>query len=763
VLLPSSNLPLNLANHEGPVFHIQTDPQNLWDQETGIYVWGNHNNHRQSGELWERAAVVDYYDETGTLVFSEPIGLRINGQSSRNYNQKGLRLYFDDYGSSDTIDYDFFQGGPTSFERLVLRGNRYPDFAISSAINEPLHQDLGHKGSRHRYVSVYLNNELWGAYSLRERLDDEFVEDTWQWADDDEFILIKDHEAEVGDYAQWEDFLAEFTGDVPFDSHQWFEEISTQIDLEAYIDWLMINVCGASSDNMAGKNLAILKIGHGPWEFITWDEDILYQNGNLLANHLRFYSAGNYSEFVEFKPPVWYSGGPYAFVYSWNNVLRGLMQNAEFKSLLRHRSAELLDGPLSVEGTHARIDSVAVHQEPEWLNHSLRWGASNAWYPFKRSQIESFVTTRHSIVQNHMQDFLELWAEPVELVSFALTTQEERIDLAWRTEREEDCAGFIVQRSVGSENNFETIATWHEYPELAACGEIGLVAEYAFNDTTAPQADDLWYRISWEANSSIITPLPWVETTAPAPVFALKINEFMAINNFTISDEFGEFDDWAEIYNPSDEPINTSGLFLTDNIVAPTKWPLPDTTIAPHGFLLVWCDNDLEQGPLHAGFKLSGSGEELGLFSGHTSGNLPIDVATFGPQQSDVSLGCYPDGTGPLVAFHSPTPGYTNADVSAVFDDQNYEIASIGAWPNPFNPLTTISFETTTSSAVKLLIFDVRGRLVKTLCDQHLEAGLHNRSWDGSDRSGQKAASGLYFAMVSVGEQKQAIRLVLVN
>jgi len=178
VLSPGPKMPLDLMRHGIPVIHLITEKAHLWDPETGIYVWGNHANFQQHGQQWERPATIQYFDEQGQLAFTEPIGLRINGESSRQYYQKGFRIYFDDYGPSDSIEYDFFGEGVDSFERLVLRSNRYPDFAISSAVNEPQHRQLGHPGSRHLSIAVYLNNEYWGLYSLRERFDSKYVETT---------------------------------------------------------------------------------------------------------------------------------------------------------------------------------------------------------------------------------------------------------------------------------------------------------------------------------------------------------------------------------------------------------------------------------------------------------------------------------------------------------------------------------------------------------------------------------------------------------
>ena len=76
----------------------------------------------------------------------------------------------------------------------------------------------------------------------------------------------------------------------------------------------------------------------------------------------------------------------------------------------------------------------------------------------------------------------------------------------------------------------------------------------------------------------------------------LKINEFMASNTRTLPDEHGEFDDWIEIFNAGQVTINLSGYSLTDNLNDPKKWPFPDLSLMPDDFLLIWADNNTEQG-----------------------------------------------------------------------------------------------------------------------------------------------------------------------
>ena len=147
---------------------------------------------------------------------------------------------------------------------------------------------------------------------------------------------------------------------------------------------------------------------------------------------------------------------------------------------------------------------------------------------------------------------------------------------------------------------------------------------------------------------------------------ALVINEFMADNDGYIKDQAGDFDDWIEIYNPRDYPIDMGRWYLTDDLAEPDAWRVPHndpdaTTIAPGGFLLIWADGEPGEGILHASFRLGAAGEAIGLFD--PAGN-PVDSVTFGPQNTDESLGRLPDGGENWQVFTSagsvPTPGKSN-------------------------------------------------------------------------------------------------------
>jgi hypothetical protein len=85
------------------------------------------------------------------------------------------------------------------------------------------------------------------------------------------------------------------------------------------------------------------------------------------------------------------------------------------------------------------------------------------------------------------------------------------------------------------------------------------------------------------------------------------------------------------------------------------------------------------------------------------------------------------------------------------------------AAPNPFNPTTRVLFELSAAGAVRLDILDVAGRHVRTLVQDRLDAGRHERQWDGRNAAGAAVASGVYVARLQSGTTEMSQRLVLVR
>jgi|TARA_B110000438_G_scaffold285757_1_gene316223 hypothetical protein len=153
------------------------------------------------------------------------------------------------------------------------------------------------------------------------------------------------------------------------------------------------------------------------------------------------------------------------------------------------------------------------------------------------------------------------------------------------------------------------------------------------------------------------------EEEAPYIGKGLIINEFLASNDATYADEQGDFDDWVELYNDSSEPINIGGMYFTDTPNDDKAYLIPNTepsktTIPAGGYLIIWCDDDQEQGVLHVSKKLKGGGESVILIN--SDGTTIIDSYTYDSQTTDISMGRNIDNMDEWIFYNNPTPGASN-------------------------------------------------------------------------------------------------------
>ena len=180
---------------------------------------------------------------------------------------------------------------------------------------------------------------------------------------------------------------------------------------------------------------------------------------------------------------------------------------------------------------------------------------------------------------------------------------------------------------------------------------------------------------------------------------SLVINELMSNNKSTVQDNSGKNEDWIELYNSSNFPISTNNLYLSDTISNLLKWKLPNSVVLPDDYLIVWADEDGNQGSNHANFKLSNLGEIVILSN---SDSTIIDSISFPTQSEDISFGRSPNGYG---NFTMLTPTFkSNNDFTYAFNSTNRN--NFKAYPNPFNEKLIV--KTSFNFSVK----DILGKLV---------------------------------------------------
>ncbi len=140
------------------------------------------------------------------------------------------------------------------------------------------------------------------------------------------------------------------------------------------------------------------------------------------------------------------------------------------------------------------------------------------------------------------------------------------------------------------------------------------------------------------------------------------INELCASNDETILDEYGESSDWIELYNAGEETADLSGHYLSDDLADPSKWQLPNITLSPEEFLLIFASDRDEYGVnLHTNFKLSAGGESVLLSD---ENGMILDQIQFPELGTDQSMGRLPDGSPQWALFSAPTPNGSNDDAA---------------------------------------------------------------------------------------------------
>ena len=224
-------------------------------------------------------------------------------------------------------------------------------------------------------------------------------------------------------------------------------------------------------------------------------------------------------------------------------------------------------------------------------------------------------------------------------------------------------------------------------------------------------------------------------------VSGIVINEFMASNSAIIMDESGEYDDWIELHNTNNFPVNLGGFFLSDNSTVPGKWEIPLGTVIPGGgYLIFWADENQPQGTNHTNFKLSASGGEfLSLTDTHKD---VVDSVSFGIQTADLSNSRIPNGTGPFIIKEPTFAGNNEPQASIKNNDTDI------SWLILPNPAQNIA---------QLLVPDLAEKRELRICDALGRVILQNQITGSLQMNVADWPSGIYFISLGLKTERLVV------
>ena len=376
-------------SHELPILSIITDPENLFNDSTGIYV-----RYEETGREWERKVDVQFL-EWGKLRFNLHAGLRIQGNSSVKMPKKSFRLFFREGYGQDSLAYPLFDSNAvSSFQNLVLRAGYDEDVSTpkGTLIRDPLITELwrrlGYLTSHSRFCVLYLNDDFWGIYDIRENINSDFIQDYLNYQN---FDLIRYRwgtwEVDHGSRSEFQAML-DFFQNNEFSTDEMFRQAEQRINIVNHTD-LHAFAHGTQYRSWHYGAFAIKeKNPLAKWHWTIWDMDRAYTDLNWNGFDYLHHSSGAY----------------------WNNfIVYKLLQNAQYRNYYINRLADLLNTLFKPENVLPILDSLTQSIEPEIPLEMARWDTSGIekWYQ-NIDFLKTFVKERPAIVRQQMVDYFEL-------------------------------------------------------------------------------------------------------------------------------------------------------------------------------------------------------------------------------------------------------------------------------------------------------------------------------------------------------------------
>jgi hypothetical protein len=175
-------------------------------------------------------------------------------------------------------------------------------------------------------------------------------------------------------------------------------------------------------------------------------------------------------------------------------------------------------------------------------------------------------------------------------------------------------------------------------------------------------------------------------------------------------------------------------------------------------YLKTFCSNiNVESGepPVLPGYDFISADP---MFCLNLAGDARYNLDEASPCTPEASPGCGGMGAMPVGCALSPVEDSPPTD-----PDLPLVTRLCGAYPNPFNPVTTIVYDLHRPGSVTLEVFDLAGRRVGTLVEEPLPAGRHQATWSGVDGRGRAVAAGVYFLRLKTADTRDTQRVTLVK
>lgn len=699
-----------------PIISIVTDNEGFFEDENGIYVWGDTTdigNYNQTGAEFERICTLQFFDVNGTFIKEKKMGGRIHGNGSRHSPHKSLRFY----NRAGLDNADFFLPNGVKTDVILLRsGGHRPDCIGRDYLGCKIVDEMEMDHADPYLHAVYINGEFWGLYDLRARIDADFVGERYD-IDGDYVGMIDDtyqvSEGFVMNPNEYEE-LTQFAVSNTMNTDN-FNYLAERIDIPLFTDMFCSEVYIGNHD-FPTNNV-------GAWKFNTWGASSKWR-------HYIFDLDGTFggscdSEQEDDATLEYYLHTNTLSMVTATRLLRNFLENSEYENYFINHMADLLNSQFKPNVIMSKFNQYRNSILNIQLSHLNRYR-----YPSNIPTLAERIDADPDMTawENHLDGYSNYFQVRPRYVRDELLNEFNINDsIKFVVNVNDESMGKVQLNSLYISNLLIGANTLNVYPwtgvyfsnvpvELTAASKYGFKFDsWSMSTSTSPV---LSYSSATDNN---ITANFSADPNFMAPV----VNEVMASNTNVLQDDFGQHEDWIEIYNPNPYPITLEGYYLTDDLTIPNKFMISsksESIVPAYGYRIFYASNVIQRGADHTNFKIS-IGETIVLSAPNGTVLSSVTIPTW--LVPNTSYGCSPNGSNTTWGmFSSSTPGAENP--SGVADLEEDTAHQFKLYPNPTDE-GMISF----TAVGDYTVYDSQGRMlgvynnIKKLNIEGLQSGVY--------------------------------------
>jgi CotH kinase protein/Lamin Tail Domain/Secretion system C-terminal sorting domain/Fn3 associated/Divergent InlB B-repeat domain len=726
------------------IVSLITDPPNLWDWETGIYVLGPNADEEWPHEGanfyqdWEKPVYFEFFSENGNFEFSQNLGLKIHGGTTRIYQQKSLRLYArDEYGISNISEQIFPDKPIYQYKRFLLRnsGSDWKETLFRDAMITSLMKGTEVNCQAYKPTVVFINGEYWGIHNFRERIDKFYIESNYNVNPESIDLIFGEGRWAVEGDVNFYQSMVDYSLDNDITETSVFDSVASMMSIENNIQYYSAEIFIGNYD-WPGNNNKCWRSTDPPSKF----EWLLYDTDWGLGHYISV--AFNTLHYASSDTMISWANPP-----ERTRLFRRLLTNEGYRNSFIVSLCDMASIVFEEQRVLNRIEDFSERIEPEIDRHFAKWNPDRDWET-SINEMRTFINRRKLYVIQHLRDKFDLGDE-VELIISNIDSTEGRIRVNEFWLESENFSGIY----------FEDLP-------------IRLIAEpttgYRFTGWSGDiksEKDTLNFVL--EGETSIQPNFEPVSENLPIVV----INEI----NYNSCESFNP-GDWIELY-AFNQDVDLTGWTLSDgNDTTAYTFPV-GTTLLKDSLLVIarfpeMFSESFVSIPTPIGgldFGLNSNGDQIIL---KDQDNNIIDVVEY---QSSNPWPSQPNGNGPTLELINPllpnqyshnwsaslinygTPKMSASDYPEPEQpDLPFEFKINKIYPNPFNTSTRIVISLPRSSDIKISLYNVLGQFVKEIHSGYISSGTYSFHMNGNDLS-----SGIYFVQASVSGKLNLVEKII--